>query len=472
MANNFFKSPLALIVFVAAGAWPVFAQNAPNRYALVLADPPVSARFASRGAVRSAQALGYRQQVVARQNALRGELAARNIRVTGSASTLLNAIFVIASKDRVAELQGLPGVKAVIPQRRYQPSLNRALPLVNGPAAWAALNGVENAGLGIKIAILDSGIDQTHPAFQDTSLPMPQGFPLCSGFTGNCGAFTNNKVIVARSYVSELAAGSQGNPAADSRPDDYTPRDRDGHGTAVASCAAGETATGTVSITGMAPKAYLGNYKIYGSPELNDFTYDGVIIQAAEAALADGMDVISFSSGGPAFSGPLDSLLGQTFENATAAGVVIVAAAGNAGYDGANSPSPTYNSVGSPGDVPSVIAAGATTNSHYFRETVSVPGTALQNLTAQFGDGYIPFGATTAPLVDVTSLGDSGLACAALPERSLAGAFALILRGTCNFSAKVAYAEAAGAMGVILYMADSSPLVPPGGLATSTYRSS
>src|SRR5207244_1021185 len=124
-----------------------------------------------------------------------------------------------------------------------------------------------------------------------------------------------------------------------SRPDDYSPRDRDGHGTAVASCAAGNTATGSVTFNGMAPKAYLGNYKISGSPTVNDSSPDDAIIQAVEDAMNDGMDIISFSLGAPALSGPLDvgsacandpgvpcDLLAQTFENVAKAGIVVVAA--------------------------------------------------------------------------------------------------------------------------------------------------
>ena len=149
-------------------------------------------------------------------------------------------------------------------------NLNRATQLVNAPAAWTALGGVQNAGAGIKIAIIDTGIDQTHPAFQDSSLAMPAGYPICSG--SDC-AFTSNKVIVARSYVRLVAAGSDPqNPAADSRPDDYSPRDRIGHGTAVASCAAGmpTLSPAGLTLTGVAPKAYLGNYKVFGSPEVNE----------------------------------------------------------------------------------------------------------------------------------------------------------------------------------------------------------
>lgn len=468
---------IALWIFSSIG----FAQPVSNRYALVLEDPPVSSRFASREQVRSAAALSYRQQIEGRQRSLRSELASRRVTVTGSASTLVNAVFVVAPASRLAELKSLPGVQDVVPLRRYRRSLNRATGLLDAPAAWSALGGTANAGAGIKIGILDSGIDQTHPAFQDPSLPRPPGYPLCSG--GDCD-YTNNKVIVARSYVRQLAAGtSAANPAADSRPDDYSARDRDGHGTAVASCAAGVTNTGALTITGMAPKAYLGNYKIYGSPEVNDFTSDDVIIQALEDALNDGMDIVSFSSGGPAFNGPLDSgaacgnnpgvpcdLAAQAFENAARAGLVIVAAVGNEGGDGYFYP--TFNSISSPADAPSVIAVGATTNSHVFVASVGLSGagvpSSLQSIPAQPGAGFMPIGAVAAVLVNVTQLGNDGLACTALPGGSLNGAFALIERGTCTFATKLANAQAAGAAGVVFYMADQSAPISPGGLSGST----
>src|SRR5207245_2248942 len=97
---------------------------------------------------------------------------------------------------------------------------------------------------------------------------------------------------------------------------------------------------------------------------------------------------VSFSTGGPAFTGPLDTgaacgndsgvpcdLLGQAFDKAALAGLTIIAAAGNSGQDGNNYP--TLNSVSSPADAPSVVAIGATTNSHVFLETIDVPGSSV-----------------------------------------------------------------------------------------------
>jgi minor extracellular serine protease Vpr len=471
----FFKRN-ALIILAVTGATAICAQSVANRYALILEDPPVSARFATREAAEAPAGRSYRQQIEARQQSLRDVLVARHITVTGSVSTLSNAIFVAAPPARVDELKSLPGVQGVVPLRRYHLNLNRATQLLNGPAAWNALGGAQAAGAGIKIAIIDTGIDQTHPAFQDSSLPMPAGYPICSG--SDC-AYTSNKVIVARSYVRQLAAGSDSNnPAADSRPDDYSARDRSGHGTATASCAAAVSNTGPAGLTisGMAPKAYLGNYKIFGSPTVNSSATDDVIIMALEDALNDHMDIASLSLGSPAFTGPLDTgaacgnsagvpcdLIPPVVESAVKAGMVVVIAAGNEGDTGFSAP--TLNTISSPGDAPSAIAVGATTNSHFLTEGVEVPGSGvpanLQRLVGSFGTGNNPIGAVASPLVDITKLGDDGLACSALPAGSLTGAFALVERGTCDFSVKAANAQNAGATGIIFYMADQTSLVSP-----------
>jgi uncharacterized protein (TIGR03437 family) len=450
----------------------------PNRYIVVLADAPVASRASNKEELHSAAAQSYRAQVKANQAALTREIESRGMHVTGSASDLVNTLFVTADSSRFAELQSLPGVVAVRPMRRFQAKLDRALTAMNAPAAWTVLGGQTNAGAGIKIGILDTGIDQTHPAFQDSSLTPPAGFPKCTaGHPEDC-AYTNNKVIVARSYVRQLAvayASDPKNPAAQSQPDDYSPRDRVGHGTATASCAAGAANTGAgistsgsaISFTGMAPKAFLGNYKIAGSPGVNDGPADDIMIQALEDAISDGMDVISVSFGGPAMSDAASDPVAAAFEAAAQKAVVVVAA-GNSGegtYD-LGETYPYFNSISSPAIAPTVIGVGAAINSHAFNPSVSVVSgnapSSLKNITAQLGDSaFFTTGTTTAPLVDVTTLGDNGLACSPLPAASLTGAIALIEHGTCSFDTKAINAQTAGAVGIIFYMADSSALVTP-----------
>lgn len=480
------KRKLFVCLIVFATCLPLFsAEQRVEPYALLLAHAPL-AQVHSRHELKSFAAAGHRQTIETAQAAVRGEVERRGMVVTGAVHNVLNAVFVQAPKERLAELQSLPGVQAVVRLRRVRPLLDAAVQLVNAPAAWAAVGGVQNAGRGIKIAIIDTGIDQNHPAFQDAALPMPAGFPKCT-VQQYCD-YTNNKVIVARSYVSQPGPVDP----AQSHPDDPTPRDRVGHGTATAMVAAGETNTGpSATITGMAPKAYLGNYKVFGS-SYNPFATDQGIIQAIDDALADGMDIASLSLGGVALGGPLDQgalcgnpagqfcdLEAAAVENAIRAGMTVVAAAGNDGDVGLSSVQPTLNTIASPGYSPSAIAVGAITNSHMWQNELHVPGTDvpsnLQNVAAQFGDGPLPATALTAPAVDVTKTGNNGWGCTSMPNGSLSGHIALIERGsgpgdpaTCTFELKVTNAQTAGAVGVIIYdnVASEEP-PPPGGLTAT-----
>ena len=428
-----------------------FAQTRLEDYALLLEDPPLARHMAARARVESAQ-----------QN-LRRELAVRQIPVSGSVETLLNAVFVRVPRGRVAELRSLPGVRRVVWLPRVKRNLNTALNLVNVPQAWTVVGGEGNAGAGVKIAIIDSGIDDTHPAFQDASLSPPAGFPKGDA------QYTNGKIIVARSYQPMFPL-----------PDDPTPRDRSGHGTALAMIAAGETNKGPLAtITGVAPKAWLGNYKIFGTPGVNDYTSYSAVIQALEDAVADHMDIALLAFGSLPLNGPTDTdkacqqtgvptsyqndcdIPAAAVENAVAMGMTVVTAAGN----DANSSliPPALNSIDSPGTAPSAITVGASTNAHGLYASVEIKGSNvpsdLSTIDALVGDGVKLSGPLTATVRDVATVDFTHLACAALPANSFAGSIVLIERGTCDFSTKINYAEQAGAVGVILYQDTAN--VPP-----------
>ncbi len=484
---------LALAVTLASGATPQKRPDGPStrrpvnrnlRWMVVLQDPPVAAVVSSRAALRRQEASAAGTRLLGKQKELRRALVGRGISVTGATHVLLNAVYVIATVDQARELATLPGVARVVRDFPAKRTLTRALPLVNGQQAWAVVGGEQNAGSGVKIGILDTGIDQTHPGFQDPSLPMPQGFPKCDQASGDC-AYTSNKVIVARSYVSELEIGSEPDL---SRPDDRSPRDRVGHGTAVAMIAAGETNHSPLGdITGVAPKAYLGNYKIYGSPGVNDATFHSVVTQALEDALADGMDIVvlpwEFAAATWSPTDTVPTCIDASANNgdpcdpwagavaaAVAKGLTVVVPAGNEGQVGLFLP--TQNSIGTPGTVSGAITVGATTNSHLLFSSVKLEGDgvpqALTAVNALMGDGMRQSDPLTAPLADVTSAGDDGLLCAPLPAGSLAGKVALVERGNCTFLDKVNNAQNADARAVVLYQSDGTDTVfPPIGLAGS-----
>jgi uncharacterized protein (TIGR03437 family) len=454
----------ALFLLVFAG----FGQSRGHLvdYALLLEDAPVARITQGRLALQSADAQAQMARIRTAQSSLLAELRSRKVAVGGASQVLVNAIFVHSTPETAAQLLHLPGVVHVVRVPRLHRDLNTALGLVNVPGAWNAIpGGVANAGAGIKIGIIDTGIDQNHPGFQDPTLTPPSGFP--KGDT----TYTNSKVIVARSYVAlDSYTDTPGvvEPIY-STPDDTTPRDRVGHGTAIAMIAAGVQNTGPqATIQGVAPKAFLGNYKIFGSPGVNDYALYLAFDAALQDAVTDGMDVVTLSLGEgdmPAW-GPLDvdpscssndvtpapcDIYAQAVETAVHAGLVVVAAAGNDGNIGALPH--TLSTIHTPGTAPSAITVGASLNSHLLYQALYIRPSPMTNvvasLNALFGDGphLVP---PIAPILDVAQLGDNGLACAPLAG-SLAGAIALIQRGSCPFSDKINYAENAGAIGVVIY---------------------
>ena len=360
--------------------------------------------------------------------------------------TVFNGMAVTLRPEDVPAVMQFAEVEEVIPSISYHKALDTALPLAGVPQAWMnpSIGGEGNAGKGIKIAVIDTGIDTNHPMFQDPSLAPPGSFPLFTPASVDCPGsdedYTNFKVIVARNYVSLLEIPD---PNCDAE-------DRDGHGTFVAAIAAGNRVTGPLaSIAGVAPKAFLGSYKVFGTPGVNDTASLGAIIKAVEDAVQDGMDIINMSLGTTSSALPVNDALSQAVAMAVLDGVTVVTAAGNQG--------PGTGTIGSPGISPHAITVGGTTNSRVFAHPLRIdaPGGVppeLEQMASLPGNGP-PLTTTVgpAPLLDVASVAPSDKACSQFPLDSLAGALVLISRGNCNFSEKILNAHLAGVIGVVIY---------------------
>jgi Subtilase family len=242
-----------------------------------------------------------------------------------------------------ADLPRLARLAEVYPGATYRRMLDRSVPMIGAPAFWA-VPGVE-AGAGMKIAILDDGIDQTHPFFSGAGFAAPAGFPK-----GQLG-YTTGKVIVARAFP----------PAGLTWPAGRLPFDPElsSHATHVAGIAAGNAGTigpAGVRLAGVAPRAYLGNYKVLTVPT-DQFGLNGnapEIAAGIEAAVSDGMDVINLSLGQPQIE-PTRDLVALAIAGAAAAGVPTVAAAGNE-YGRFQ-----LGTVGSPASAGAAIAVGSVT---------------------------------------------------------------------------------------------------------------
>ena len=423
MKRKYLLLPLVGLFSLAIAA----GQVLPGRYIVELTGDP-----AAITAVKTGRRAAIRQE----QGRLRARIEQADTKVSGSVDTVANALFVQMTPRRAAEVAGLAGIARVYPEKTYKLLLDHALGLQRVTDAWGQIGGMSNAGLGIKIGIIDTGIDSGHPAFQNSGLPAVDGFPRANKDTDL--KFTNSKIIVARSYDNTSLLGS---PADDSK----------GHGTGVAMIAAGLTNAGPLAtITGVAPGAYLGNYKVF--PDGLSGAPTSAILKALDDAVSDGMDVINMSLGSQPAERPADDILVKAVEMAAATGIIVVIAAGNEG--------PDLHSIASPGTSPSAITVGNSLNERIFAATTVVDG-ALLPYASFPGSGPNQLSAATGQMVDVSTLDGTldknGLACATLPAGSLRGRIAFILRGTCTFEIKLNNAQEAGAIAALIYTTAAQP---------------
>jgi subtilisin family serine protease len=344
---------------VAAFFFPAAANAAPAdsvEVVLTLEAPPLaqaiqrsrvlSARFkAQRLSLRAPTSLAYLRSLATAQRALAARITTTvpGARVTWRYQVVLDGLAVVVPRAELAQLASVPGVAKVWPSVSYRPLLDRSPKLIGADQLWDAPL-FDTAGNGIKIGIIDDGVDQKHPFFNPGGYTMPPGFPK-----GNT-AYTTAKVIVARAF----------SPPANTWRYARVPFDPtySEHATHVAGIAAGDYTPGAIPnrgpLSGVAPNAYLGNYKVLTVPTEN-FGLNGnapEIAAGIEAAVKDGMDVINLSLGEPEIE-PSRDLVVAAINAAADAGVVPAVAAGNEFSDFG------YGSISSPGSAAKAITAAA-----------------------------------------------------------------------------------------------------------------
>ena len=297
---------------------------------VLLASPPLARAPAAAATIAS------------EQRSFRHELAADmpDAEIGWRYRLVANGFSLMVPEGELPRLGALPGVREVLSAGSYAPQAESSPQQIGAPALWGPT--LDTAGQGVKIGIIDSGVDPGHPFFDPTGYTMPPGFPK-----GQL-RFTTAKVIVARVFAPK-GAGAPSARVAFSE-DDST------HGSHVAGIAAGDadTPAGGRRVSGVAPRAYIGNYKVFVETDsgLSPNANSPAIVAAIEAAVADGMDVINFSGGEPEIE-PSRDIVALALDAAAAAGIVPVVAAGNDYNDlGAGS-------VSSPANSTRAIAVGA-----------------------------------------------------------------------------------------------------------------
>jgi minor extracellular serine protease Vpr len=381
----------------------------------------------------------YRAQLNAGRNEFKRWLRenAPRAKVTSEYDVSLNAVAVRLNGTPLATIAAAPMVQSAEYNGLYRPNLSESHFIINADPAWGAAGGRAMAGAGVKIGIIDTGIDETHPFFNPAGFSFPPDggpWPKCDAADSNTHhqdedcKYVSEKVIVAKVFYNK--AQNQGLDAQAIQD----------HGSHVAGDASGifdATLNAVVNgvliddMSGIAPGAWLGNYNVFPDDVTNARSED--ILNAVDAAVEDGMDVLNLSLGGT-YHGNND-LLAMGLDNAVDAGVVVAVAAGNSG--------PGQGTLESPGRARKIITVAASTNRHFVGQPFTYPAGGGTTIGAAVGE-FPPLPGVSEDLFDTHSI-----SCASVPGGA-SGKWAIVNRGGCTFSTKVRNAIAAGATGVVV----------------------
>lgn len=314
-------SDYSIVAFAGERVQRIPGENDQARLLVQFKDDPISVKIRTFGGDRRLQSVmisAYADLLRSSRASFARSLAQNKIEydVSHSYTFLFNGMSISTRMANYHTIAGLPEVAAVYLDFQVRATLNDSVPLVGAPQVWALSdqNGQPVRGRGIRVAVIDTGIDYTHPDLGGCFGP---GCKVAGGYD-----FYNN---------------------------DADPFDDNGHGTHVAGIIA---ANGTIK--GVAPEATLLAYKVLGQ---DGSGWASTVIAALEVAANpdgdpmtdDGAHVINMSLGG---GGNPDDPLSQAVDQAVQRGSVVVVAAGNEGG---------YATIGSPGSARRAITVAAST---------------------------------------------------------------------------------------------------------------
>jgi subtilisin family serine protease len=418
-------------------------------------DNGVTATTADRSA--------WRSQIKASQTPIVNAVRSHGGRVVSQVQDAYNGVHVHLAASSVAAIAALPGVVGVHLVPTYKPSLTESVPYVGVPQAWSATG---QTGAGEKIAVIDTGIDFYHADFGGSGNPADYTYGLAhdtalpaTNADGTTVAFPSAKIPVGYDFVGDAydASATAGSPATIPQPDG-NPLDCDSHGTHTASTAAGfgelsngstyhgpytPAVYGTTDFKigpGVAPNAQLYIYKVFGCLGSTD-----VVTEAINKAVQDGADVISMSLGSD--FGTSNTPDAVAAENASRAGVVVVAASGNSG-------SGAYL-TSTPGSSSRTISVAALDSNATFPGATIQLSPSISALDAN--NGPLP---VTGKLVVLTSGGSIALGCDEADYAGVhAGDIVVTSRGVCARVLRAQLGQAKGASAVIMVNAGAG--LPP-----------
>jgi len=454
-------------------AWkPLGIGNRQVTVVLEMQGDPVAVQQADAGRrLERREKDQIKAQLRAPQASLRGQIQGLGGTVLADYQSAYNGIKVRIAADRLSSLSTLPGVVAVRPVFPIKPNNVHGVPAIGTPAVWQSL-GVH--GEGVKVGIIDTGIDYTHANFGGPGTTAAyeaahaaETAPADPALFGPAAPRVKGGIdLVGDSYNADPESSTY-QPIAhpDPNPLDCPAATSGtvGHGSHVAGTAAGSgvlstgaTYAGPYNATtisgnswtvgpGVAPKADLYAIRVFGCDGSTD-----VVVDAIEWAVDNDLDVINLSLGSP--FGSKDSPDAKAATNAARSGVVVVISAGNEG--------PNQYIVGSPGSAEGAITVAASDPTQSFPGALFTLNTGGAALPVQ-NSNNAPFGSSYSIVVLRTASGAVSLGCdpAEYAAAGVAGKLVVTQRGTCARVARAVYAQQAGA--VAAAMIDTSTGYPP-----------
>ncbi len=409
-------------------------------------------------------------QRAAEQAAASSGIAAAGGRVERTFQSAINGIKVSIRRDRVEALRQVSGVVDVKPVGIYSHENVVSVPRTQAPFAWSGVNGVH--GEGVKVAIIDTGIDYTHANFGGPGTPAAYQLAFAADTTPADPTMFGpaaQKVKGGTDLVGDNYDPNSTDPAKNTPKPDPNPLDCNGHGSHVAGSAAGfgvsasgSQYTGPYDQTiytnnaftigpGVAPKADLYSVRVFGCSGSTD-----VITEALDWAVDNDMDVVNMSLGADFTTA--DSADALATDNAVKAGIVVVSAAGNAGD--------IRYVLGAPGASTKGIAVAASAK-EAFDSTVNMAlpvlpsGTAAKTITA-INANAVSGGLGSLPVIVLRNPnGTVSLGCnpQEYVNANVTGKLVVTQRGNCARVARAIFGQQAGAAAVV--MINNAAVLPP-----------
>jgi subtilisin family serine protease len=332
--------------------------------------PTAQAYVSAQAAGPTTQATRAGQMQLARveqaQQRLLTPLAGLGATVLYRTQRVYNGIAARVDASKLNEIAGLPGVKAIHPLIRHERSNEFSVRLIGAPSLWQGAGAPpELTGAGLKIAIIDTGVDYIHTGFNGSGLQADYNRNNTRAITETPSLFPTARVVAGYDFAGDDYTGFN-TPAPD--PD---PMDCNGHGSHVAGTAAGNgVLTNGAAFTGpyndpdlyinndfeigpgVAPQASIVALRVFGcdgSTELVSEAIEWAVDPNGDGNFNDRVDVINMSLGSD-FGYENDST-SVAANNAVQVGTIVVASAGNDGD--------SYFITGSPGSASRVISVAS-----------------------------------------------------------------------------------------------------------------